>query len=62
MKLVWSPRTLERASEIAQYIAEDNLEAAKLWLIEIYGVVGRLEEGARLCLRGRRRTNWVARI
>jgi plasmid stabilization system protein ParE len=45
MKLAWSPRALERASEIAQYIAEDSPDAAKLWLIEIFGVVGRLEEG-----------------
>lgn len=47
MKIVWSPRALERANEIAEYIAEDNPDAAKLWLIETFGVVGRLEDWPR---------------
>src|SRR5207302_4723244 len=42
MKIVWSPLALERVNEIADYIAEENPEAAKLWLIEIFGVVERL--------------------
>ncbi|MFN0123225.1 MAG: type II toxin-antitoxin system RelE/ParE family toxin [Blastocatellia bacterium] len=44
MKIVWSPRALDRVNEIAGFIAEDNPEAAKLWLIEIFGVVERLTE------------------
>ncbi len=47
MKIVWSPLALDRVSEIAEYIAEDNPDAAKLWLIEIFGVVGRLEDWPR---------------
>ena len=43
MKVVWSRLARERVNEIADYIAEDDPEAARLFLIEIFGVVGRLE-------------------
>lgn len=42
MKVVWSPLALERAEEIADYIAEDNVEAARIFLIDIFAAVGRL--------------------
>jgi addiction module RelE/StbE family toxin len=42
MKVVWSPLALERVDEIADYIAEDNVEAARVFLIDIFAAVGRL--------------------
>ena len=42
MKVVWSPFALERVEEIADYIAEDNVEAARIFLIDIFAAVGRL--------------------
>jgi toxin ParE1/3/4 len=32
MKIVWSPLTLDRVSEIAGYIAQDNPVAAERWI------------------------------
>lgn len=43
MKVIWSPLALERVNEIADYIAEDNVEAARLFLIDIFGAVSRLQ-------------------
>lgn len=43
MKVIWSPLALERVNEIADYIAEDNVRAARLFLIDIFGVVERLQ-------------------
>lgn len=43
MKIVWSPLALERVNEIADHIAESDLEAAKDWLIDIFGVIDRLQ-------------------
>jgi toxin ParE1/3/4 len=42
MKVVWSPLALERVEEITDYIAEDNVEAARIFLIDIFAAVGRL--------------------
>jgi toxin ParE1/3/4 len=42
MKVVWSPLALERVEEIADYIAEDNVDAARIFLIDIFAAVGRL--------------------
>ena len=44
MKIVWSPLALERVNEIADYIALENVEAARLLAIELFGAVGRLEK------------------
>src|ERR1044071_5445800 len=44
MKIVWSPLALERVGDIADYIAETSVEAAKVWLIDIFGAVDRLQE------------------
>ena len=33
MKVEWSPLALERVDDIAQYIAQDNPEAAVRWVI-----------------------------
>lgn len=36
MKLIWSPLAIERAMEIAQYIAQDNPAAAQKWVQSIF--------------------------
>ena len=43
MKVTWSPLALDRVNEIADRIAEDNVEAARSWLVDIFGVVDRLQ-------------------
>jgi toxin ParE1/3/4 len=42
MKVVWSPLALERVEEIADYIAADNVDAARAFLIDMFAAVGRL--------------------
>ena len=44
MKIVWSPLALERVDEIADYIAENSVEAARVWLMDIFGAVDKLKE------------------
>jgi len=44
MKLTWSPLAIERISEIANYIAQDNPAAAEKWVDHMFGLVGRLYE------------------
>src|SRR5262249_22125969 len=44
MKIVWSPLALERVDEIVDYVAQENLEAARLLAIELFGAVERLEK------------------
>lgn len=36
MKIIWSPLAVERASEIAAYIAEDNPAAAEKWVDAVF--------------------------
>ena len=36
MKIIWSPLAVERASEIAEYIALDNPSAAQDWVYEVF--------------------------
>ncbi len=43
MKIIWSPLALERVSEISDYIAEDDVKAARMFVIDLFGVVERLE-------------------
>jgi len=43
MKIIWSPFAIERVSEIAQYIANDNPIAADKWVEAIFKAVKRLE-------------------
>lgn len=43
MKIVWTPLALERVNDIADYIAENNVEAAKVWLLDIFAAVDRLQ-------------------
>ena len=32
MKIIWSPPALDRAAEIAEYIAQDKPSAAEKWI------------------------------
>ena len=43
MKIIWSPLSIERITEIAQYIANDNPTAADNWIKEIFLSVEQLE-------------------
>lgn len=42
MKILWSPLAIERVTEIARYIAQDNLSAAEKWVQLIFDKVGLL--------------------
>lgn len=42
MKIVWSPLAVERAAEIAGYIAQDKPSAAEKWIDTIFKKVGTL--------------------
>lgn len=39
MKIIWSPLSIDRATEIAQYIAQDNPPAAKKWIETLFDKV-----------------------
>ena len=43
MKIVWSPLAVDRASEIAGYIAQDNPVAAEDWVNAVFTHVDRLK-------------------
>ena len=43
MKIVWSPLALDRASEIADYIAQDKPSAAEKWLENVFSKVEQLK-------------------
>jgi plasmid stabilization system protein ParE len=43
MKVVWSPLAIDRASEIAEYIAQDNPTAAEAWINTVFSKVGKLK-------------------
>jgi toxin ParE1/3/4 len=43
MKIVWSPLALNRVNEIADFISQDDVEAARVWVIDIFGIVERLQ-------------------
>ena len=43
MKIIWSPLALDRTSEIAEYISQDNPAAAKKWVDNIFKKVGLLQ-------------------
>ena len=43
MRIIWSPLSIDRLSEIAEYIARDNPSAAKRWIDEMF-VIYRIEE------------------
>lgn len=43
MRIIWSPLAIERAHDAAEYIARDKPEAARAWLLGVFGAVDRLE-------------------
>jgi toxin ParE1/3/4 len=43
MKIVWSPLAIDRASEIAEYIAQDKLSAAENWINTVFSKVEQLK-------------------
>jgi len=36
MKIIWSPLSIDRTTEIAKYIAQDNPSAAKKWVETLF--------------------------
>lgn len=44
MKIIWSPLAVDRASEIAEYIARDNPTAAENWVNAIFTHVEQLKK------------------
>ena len=43
MKIIWSPLAIDKASEIAEYIAQDKPSAAEKWINTVFSKVARLE-------------------
>ena len=43
MKLIWSPLAIDRASEIAEYIAQDKPAAAEKWINTVFSKVEQLK-------------------
>lgn len=44
MRIVWSPLALGRVKDIAQYISEDNPQAAAQWVDGLFATVDRLSK------------------
>lgn len=44
MKIIWSPLGLDRVTDIAEYIANDNPNAAEKWIESIFSKVKNLEK------------------
>jgi len=42
MKIIWSPLAVDRISEIAEYIAQDNLNASVKWIDNIFKKIEQL--------------------
>lgn len=43
MKIIWSPLAIDRASEIAEYIAQDKPPAAEKWINTVFSKVAQLK-------------------
>ncbi|MDX2508595.1 MAG: type II toxin-antitoxin system RelE/ParE family toxin [Desulfobacterales bacterium] len=43
MKILWSPLAIDRASEIAEYIAQDKPSAAAKWIYTVFSKVEQLK-------------------
>lgn len=43
MKIIWSPLAIDRATEIAEYIAQDNPSAATKWVTTLFDKVNLLK-------------------
>ena len=44
MKIIWSPLAIDRVTDIAQYIANDNPPAAEKWIESVFKKVNNLEK------------------
>ena len=44
MKIIWSPLSIDRVTDIAQYIANDNPPAAEKWIESVFKKVNNLEK------------------
>ncbi|MCD5417888.1 type II toxin-antitoxin system RelE/ParE family toxin [Candidatus Bipolaricaulota bacterium] len=43
MRIIWSPLAIDRASEIADYIAQDKPSAAEKWIDAVFSKVKQLK-------------------
>lgn len=43
MKIIWSPLAIERVTEIARYIAQDNPTASRKWVEMLFSKVEQLQ-------------------
>ena len=43
MRIIWSPLAVDRASEVAQYIAQDKPSAAEKWVDTVFSKVEQLK-------------------
>ncbi len=43
MRIVWSPLAIDRATEIADYIAKDKPSAAEKWINTVFSKVEQLQ-------------------
>ena len=43
MKIIWSPLAIDKASEIADYIAQDKPSAAEKWIDTVFSKVEQLK-------------------
>ncbi len=48
MKIIWSPLAIDRASEIAEYIALDKPSAARKWISTLFSKVEKLATSPQL--------------
>ena len=48
MKIIWSPLSIDRATEIAEYISLDNTTAAQKWIDTIFEKVESLKTSSRI--------------
>ncbi len=44
MKIIWSPLAIDRISEIAEYISQDNPSASVKWIDDIFAKIEQLNE------------------
>ena len=51
MRVIWAPRAVRRAAEIARYIAQDSPDAAREWVEQVFAKAATLSRHPR---QGRR--------
>ncbi len=48
MRIIWSPLAVDRASEIADYIAQDKPSAAEKWIDTVFSKVEQLKSSSEI--------------